>query len=230
MFDRDALYNVLDSHFVSHLIREGEDISAGQGSFAEAGADSSDSGGDFSEDMPDNMLEDLLDELDDALADLHDDYDYASDALGAAAIGFIDGVLAQSSDSYASFEDAYFTDAKNAAYASADAAISDWASQFGGNRDWGEAALGYLRHVTGGDDGSADAADVADLDNVVWQAQAQGFIYGADLSEDYEWKVIQAPNDCILVTDEDALGEFSMRQLEKSGGGGLFERVQRIGN
>ena len=222
MFDRDAIYNVLDAHFVNHLVRDGEVVPAGEAESADAGADATGAEGQaLALDMPDNMIEDLLDELEDTLEELHGEYDYPPEALGAIAVGFIDGVLAYSNGSYSSFEDAYFEDAQNGAYAAVDEVVTDWAGQFEGNRDWGEAAKGYLRHAVKLDEGEAP-----EVDEVVLQAQAQGFVYGADLCEDYEWKVIQASSGCVMVTDEDAIEEFSMRQLEKSGaGGGLFERV-----
>ena len=214
MFDYDALYKVLDSHFVNHLARPGEEEPAGEDTVE---AD----GGELAPvDLPDNMLEDVLDELDGALEELHDEYGYSLEELTAAAIGFIDGVLAQSNGSYTSYEDAYIEDAGNGAYSVVDAAITSFAEEFDGNRDWGEAAKGYLRHVAKVDDGATSGVDGA-----MWQPQAQGFVYGADACEDYEWKVIQAPNDIIVITDEEAIEDFSMRQLEASGSGNLFDRV-----
>ena len=81
MFDYDALYKVLDSHFVNHLARPGEEELAGEDTVE---AD----GGELAPvDLPDNMLEDVLDELDGALEELHDEYGYSLEELTAAAIG-----------------------------------------------------------------------------------------------------------------------------------------------
>ena len=245
MFDRDSLYKVLDAHFVNHLVRPDEAALAGPGELADAPALAGDSAGENAlmnvsgtasiegaagaagtagsadgGDFPDNMLDDVLDELDEALEEIHDEFDGSTEAVTAAAIGFIDGVLAQSNGSYTTYEDAYVSDMRNEAYAALDDAVTAFAEDFDGNRDWGEAAKGYMRHAT-----QTDGEVTVDLDKVAWQAQAQGFVYGADLCEDYEWKVIQAPSGGIVVTDEEAIEEFSMRQLQKQGQGGLFERV-----
>jgi hypothetical protein len=55
------------------------------------------------------------------------------------------------------------------------------------------------------------------LDGLEWQARAKGFIWGADVAEDYGWRFIQIGNG-VVVTDEEALDEYSMRQFEASGG------------
>jgi len=244
MFDRDSLYNVIDSHFVNHLLRPNE--AAAPADAADAGDDESGSGdaatssgmtaregtapraaasgaasADASRhvDAPENMLDDLLDELDGALEELQGDFSGSPKALTAAAIGFIDGVLAQSSGSYATFEDEYVEDAKNEVFDAIDEPITVFAEQFDGSRDWGEAAKGYIRHVAKADDGGA-----AELDEVACRAQAQGFIYGADICEDYEWKVLQIADGSVLVTDEEAIEEFQMRQLQDSAPGGLFSK------
>ena len=207
MFDHDVLYQIVDSHFIKHLVRDDDTVQA--------------EGNEPIPDAPENMLEDFLGELDEALEDLHKEFDYSPENLSAAVFGFVDGVLACSSGEYSSYEDSYFEDSNNSTFASVDGPISDYAEAFDGNRDWGEAAKGYVRHVI------ATGETVPEtIDDLFWQARAQGFIYGADLCEDYEWKVIQTPEGDVLITDEEAIDEYSMRQLEASGGvGGIFGKM-----
>lgn len=206
MFDHDALYRVLDTHFVGHLVREGE---------ARVSED-----GQELPDMPDVMLEDLIDELDAALEELHEEFDGVANAPVAVAYGFIDGVVAQADGSYTSYEDAYVADMRNADYADLDRAIQQFTQEFDGNRDWDEAALGYLREVTKGGDSDRN------LEDAFWLAQAKGFVYGADLSEDYEWKVMVDASGNIIVTDEEAIDDFTMRKLSEEGNGnGLFGKL-----
>ena len=216
MFDHDILYKVLDSHFVKHLAREGEQVTTDE-TTENAGAASP------IPDAPDNMLEDLLDELDEVLQEFIDQYGRIDGALDMMAIGFIDGVLAQSDGSYSSYEDSYVEDMKNARFAALDKAIAEFSEGFDGNRNWDEAAMGYVRHVDGAGDKPAE-----DLDNATWQARAIGFIYGADLAEDYEWKIVEDPAGNILVTDEDAIQEYSTRKLVASSGGNLLDRISDV--
>ena len=222
MFDRDSIYNVIDSHFVKHLLRPSENpaaIDAALAAEVESVADGT------AEpvpeiDVPDNMLDDLLDELDGALEELQGDFDGSLKALTAAAIGFVDGVVAQSNGSYTTYEDEYVEDAKNCTFAAIDKAITGFSAGFDGSRDWGEAAMGYIRRAAKND------GDVpAELDEEACRAQAQGFIYGADTCEDYEWKVIQVGEGSVLITDEEAIEEFHMQKLDDSSPGGLFGKV-----
>ena len=66
MFDHNAIYQVLDGHFVMHLVREGESISED----AESGNETDG----VQLDTPEIMLEDLIDEIDGALEELHVEY------------------------------------------------------------------------------------------------------------------------------------------------------------
>lgn len=216
MFDHDVLYKVLDSHFVKHLVREGEQATA-DGTAENTGTASP------APDAPDNMLEDLLDELDEVLQEFANQYGRIDGALDMMAIGFIDGVLAQSDGSYSSYEDSYVEDMKNARFSALDKAIAEFSEGFDGNRNWDEAAMGYVRHVD-----SAGDKPAKNLDDATWQARAIGFIYGADLAEDYEWKIIEDPVGNILVTDEDAIQEYSARMLTAASGGSLLNRISDV--
>ena len=206
MFDHDALYRALDSHFTGHLVRNNEDRVSED---AETPLP----------DMPDVMLDDLIDELDGTLEEVHEDFKQVPNAAVAVSYGFADGVLAQADSSYTTFEDSYVADMRNADYAEIDQAIDAFAAEFEGNRDWSEAAKGYVRSLTQGDDPSHDLSDA------IWRAQAVGFIYGADTSQDYEWKVMQDPAGNIIVTDEEAIEEYSRRQLSANGISGLFGKI-----
>jgi len=206
MFDHDALYRALDSHFVGHLVRSGEEQ---VGEDADAPLP----------DRPDVVLDDLIDELDGVLEELHEEFKQVPNAPVAVAYGFIDGVLAQSDSSYTTYEDSYVADKRNADYAELDQAIDEFSADFDGNRDWSEAAKGYARSVTQGSELERD------LNDGLWRAQAAGFIYGADTSEDYEWKVMQDSAGNILITDEEAIEEYSARQLSANGVGGLFGKI-----
>ena len=222
MFDRDSIYNVIDSHFVKHLLRPDENPAAIDAALAgEAEPEADGSATPVPDiDVPENMLDDLLDELDGALEELQGDFNGSLKALTAAAIGFVDGVVAQSSGSYTTYEDEYVEDAKNSAFANIDKAITGFSAEFDGNRDWGEAAMGYIRQAA-----KNDGEVPADLNEEACRAQAQGFIYGADTCEDYEWKIIQVGEGSVLITDEEAIEEFQMRQLNDSAPGGLFGKV-----
>ncbi|HAM15778.1 MAG TPA: hypothetical protein DCP91_07965 [Eggerthellaceae bacterium] len=211
MFEYEALYKVVDAHFVNHVLRDGEE---------ETPADADGADAPVPTDAPDNMIEDLLGELDGTLEDLSGECERSNAALNAIAWGFVDGVLAKSNDSYSSYEDAYVEDMRNEAFSEIDDFLTDFSARFEGSRDWGEAAKGYVRHVAE----SIERPD-SEIDSDALKAQGQGFVYGADACEDYEWKLIQTQAGNILVTDEEALEEFSMRQLEASGSGSLFERV-----
>ena len=204
MFDHNAIYQVLDGHFVMHLVREGESISEDAESGNEAdGAQL---------DTPEIMLEDLIDEIDGALEELHVEYNGDQKCLVAIIVGFVDGALAQSDGLYTSYEDAYVEDMRNARFTAIDDVVDSYAADFDGNRNWGEAAMGYIRHAVDADE---DAPE--NLDGLEWQARAKGFIWGADVAEDYGWRFIQIGNG-VVVTDEEALDEYSMRQFEASGG------------
>ena len=202
MFDHDSIYKVLDSHFAAHLVRDYEDERA-QGSSGETPPDA-----------PESMLDDLIDELDEVLEDLHEQYGQAPKALNAIVFGFMDGVVAWSDGSYSTFEDEYIQDMGNVRFADLDAEIAAYTESFEGNRDWGEAALGYVRHVAV----SLENAKVEGADALLL-AQAIGFARGADTAEDYEWKVIQDSLGNIIVTDEDALDEFNFNRMNATGGG-----------
>lgn len=208
MFDRDAICKVIDSHFGGRLVCDNE---------TEENAD-----GDVERpDIPESMLDDLLDEIEATLEELSEEREWPPKAFTAIAVGFVDGVLAYSNGTYSSYEDAYVADMKNEAYSTLDAIVDECSADFDGNRDWGEAAKGYLRQAI-----EASGASPDDADEDMCRAQVKGFIYGADACEDYEWKIVQTSDDRVVVTDEEALEEFTLRQLSGSkSGGGLLGRV-----
>ena len=207
MFDHDSIYKVLDSHFAAHLIRNRED----EPTLNDAG--------EALPDAPESMLDDLIDELDETLEDLHGQYGQAPKALNAIVFGFMDGVVAWSDGSYSTFEDEYIQDMRNARFAEPDAEVAAYLSDYEGNRDWSEAAMGYLRRIAK----SLENAQVDDADALLL-AQAIGFARGADTAEDYEWKVIQDLAGNIIVTDEEALDEFTFNRMNASGGG-LLDKI-----
>ena len=231
MITASQILALADSHFILHLLAPGEEdvapVAEGTEDSAAEDAESlatkDDLASTVSAILPENLVEDFLDE---ALGMFEEVTDLYADQAGwerALVFGFVDGALAVADDTWSTYEDTYFTDAKNAEFAVIDAAIDRMVADFESSRPWDEAVKGYVRTSVAQSDN-----DPASRDWGLWTACANGFIYGAEAAYDLEWKFVITPAGNVILTDEDAIGEAAFAQMtaeSEAGGGSLIDRV-----
>ena len=228
MITASQILALADSHFILHLLGpDEEDIAPVSDDAEESAAGKPAAEGDLASTvsaiLPENLVEDFLDEM---LGMFEEVTDLYSDQAGwerALVFGFVDGALAVADDTWSTYEDTYFADAKNPEFAVIDAAIDRIAADFEASRPWDEAVKGYVRTSVAQSDN-----DSASRDWDLWTACANGFFYGAEAAYDLEWKFVVTPAGNVMLTDEDAIGEAAFAQMtaeSEAGGGSLIDRV-----
>lgn len=253
MIDTEAIYAIADAHLTLHLLAPGEadiapagadegagdaaagELAAADGASADAPAEQDSKDMEVANQsavagamrvLPENLIEDFLDEAAGMFDDIAESYMGHSGWERALVFGFVDGALAVADDSWSTFEDSYYEDAHtpdehDADYVEIDAGIDEAAGDFEGVRPWDEAAKGYIRAMVARSEGG-----IASSEPALWVACAHAFMYGADAAYDMEWKFVLTPAGNVMLTDEDAISEAALAQLEmESGKGSLLDRV-----
>ena len=181
-------------------------------------------------DHPDDVIEDILEELSDACDSIVAENPEAGEYAIAMIYSFIDGILSYSGDSYSTYEDLYAERSSESAYSDIDDIVDEYAQRASEeNRLWDEATKGYIRHL------SDELEKLPEQNNLTeWTARIKAHILGLNAAEDYEWKVINGPNNTVLFTDEEEIEDYSARKFEESlakndnGGGGLFSKLGKM--